>query len=75
MSRAKNGSNPRFNNGKKVRSIYSPGWQGSRIPEGKPGNQRPLLDREYLVELHNSLVHRVPRRPVIDPATGQEWVD
>lgn len=77
MSRAKNGTNPRFSNGKKVRSIYSPGWHGSRVPEGKPGNQRPLLTGDYLLDLHHAALdtRRVRRQAPVNPNTGEEWTD
>lgn len=34
--------------GRKVRSIYSPGFEGTRIPDGKPGVQHSLLAGESL---------------------------
>jgi len=74
MSRGNRGSaNARFANGKKIRSIYSPGYVGTRVPDGKPGNQRPLLGPEYLEDLY-ALRRPVRPEPVYDPETGEEWV-
>lgn len=57
MSRAKK----RFDqHGKKVRSIYSPCYEATRIPDGPPGNHRPLLDGDDLrYLLDRNFVHPI----------------
>ena len=37
--------------GKKIRSIYSPGWTGKRVPTGAPGDHKPLLHGDALRDL------------------------
>lgn len=43
-----NRSKGKFQGKSKVRSIYSPGYHGTRVPDGKPGAHRPLLSPEEI---------------------------
>lgn len=73
---SKSKANPRFSGGKKIRSIYSPGYHGTRVPDGKPGNQRPLLDGDNVANLFATVApRRMAPAPPINPETGEEWTD
>jgi hypothetical protein len=68
MSRRNTKFHPDESNGTIIPSIHSPCYHGTRVPEGQPGEHRPLVGGHQLARLMSGYPDGVreaftPRRP------------